>query len=571
MSSRVREIVTSLSLRAPQAESLRILDEAFSALRPADAEELAAKLARLREKLSGVEDFERAFPSLCFALATGVGKTRLMGAFIAYLFLEHDLRNFFVLAPNLTIYKKLIADFTPGTPKYVFRGLECFATNYPRLITGDNYEDRPLHDLELISTDIVVNVFNISKFNARAGDIRKMRRLSEILGESYFDYLAGLPDLVILMDEAHRYRGDASMKAIEELKPLLGLELTATPQIEGAKGAVRFKNIAFDYPLHQAMHDKLVKEPAVATRENFDRGMLDIHLEHLKLADGVRVHEHTKAQLEIYGRQHGVPVVKPFMLVIASDTAHADRIVSHIASDDFYRGYYKNRVIQVHSGQKGAERDEVVERLLAVENPLEPTEIVVHVNMLKEGWDVTNLFTIVPLRAADSKTLVEQSIGRGLRLPYGQRVGVAAVDRLTIIAHERFDDIVNAAKEQKFEFQRLQLEDVPPPAKLVTSVATVEAILGLTPVPSAPTLGQPAQAGASSSGESASARATLEILQSRGRQGAAPILGSITAPETQLAITAAVAQELKKSTRYSRAAYEPRAAPAPGARGHEGL
>lgn len=79
----------------------------------------------------------------------------------------------------------------------------------------------------------------------------------------------------------------------------------------------------------------------VATRENFDRGMLDIHLEHLKLADGVRVHEHTKAQLEIYGRQHGVPVVKPFMLVIASDTAHADRIVSHIASDDFYRGYYK--------------------------------------------------------------------------------------------------------------------------------------------------------------------------------------------------------------------------------------
>ena len=48
--------------------------------------------------------------------------------------------------------------------------------------------------------------------------------------------------------------------------------------------------------------------------------------------------------------------------------------------------------------------------------------------MLKEGWDVTNLYTIVPLRAANARTLIEQSIGRGLRLPYGKRTGVEAVD-----------------------------------------------------------------------------------------------------------------------------------------------
>ena len=61
-------------------------------------------------------DFERDFASLCFALATGVGKTRLMGAFISYLHLAHGINNFFVLAPNLTIYNKRIADFTPNTP-----------------------------------------------------------------------------------------------------------------------------------------------------------------------------------------------------------------------------------------------------------------------------------------------------------------------------------------------------------------------------------------------------------------------------------------------------------------------
>ena len=66
----------------------------------------------------------------------------------------------------------------------------------------------------------------------------------------------------------------------------------------------------------------------------------------------------------------------------------------------------------------------MIERLLKVEHTDEPTEIVIHVNMLKEGWDVTNLYTIVPLRAANARILIEQSIGRGLRLPYGKRTGV---------------------------------------------------------------------------------------------------------------------------------------------------
>jgi type III restriction enzyme len=80
-----------------------------------------------------------------------------------------------------------------------------------------------------------------------------------------------------------------------------------------------------------------------------------------------------------------------------------------------------------------------------VESVDEPTEIVIHVNMLKEGWDVTNLYTIVPLRAANARTLIEQSIGRGLRLPYGKRTGVAAVDRLNIIAHDKFQEIIDEA------------------------------------------------------------------------------------------------------------------------------
>ena len=91
-------------------------------------------------------------------------------------------------------------------------------------------------------------------------------------------------------------------------------------------------------------------------------------------------------------------------------------------SDQFFEGRYKDKVIQVDSSRTGAEEDEMVQRLLAVESADEPTEIVIHVNMLKEGWDVTNLYTIVPLRAANARILIEQSIGRGLRLPYGKRL-----------------------------------------------------------------------------------------------------------------------------------------------------
>jgi len=75
-------------------------------------------VVRLTDELC--KDFERDFPSFAFSIATGIGKTRLMGARIAYLFQKKGVRHFFVLAPNLTLYEKLIRDFgDPSYEKYV--------------------------------------------------------------------------------------------------------------------------------------------------------------------------------------------------------------------------------------------------------------------------------------------------------------------------------------------------------------------------------------------------------------------------------------------------------------------
>ena len=454
MSIRTQNYINGrLSLRAPQAESLAKLKQALDAA-PEMAQkgrDVAAVLNTLKAEFSTLEDFEREFPSLCFALATGVGKTRLMGAFIAYLHLAHGINNFFVLAPNLTIYNKLIADFTPNTPKYVFKGISEFAVNPPKLISGDNYEQQNLSmGMNNLFGEITVNVFNISKINSevRGGKEPKIKRMREVLGDSYFNYLANLPDLVLLMDESHRYRAQAGMRAINELNPLFGLELTATPFVESTKAPIPFKNVIVDYPLARAMDDGFVKMPAVVTQRNFDaKNYTPEEIEKIKLEDGVRVHENTKVELITYARENNVAVVKPFMLVIARDTTHAAQLLSLLESDNFYNGRYQGKVIQVDSSKSGKDEEEMIERLLAVESVDEPTEIVIHVNMLKEGWDVTNLYTIVPLRAANARTLIEQSIGRGLRLPYGKRTGVEVVDRLNIIAHDRFQEIIDEANK----------------------------------------------------------------------------------------------------------------------------
>ena len=134
------------------------------------------------------------------------------------------------------------------------------------------------------------------------------------------------------------------------------------------------------------------------------------------------------------------------MLVVAQDTTHAEALRQIIEAEDFFGGRYKGRVIRVDSATRGEESEEATARLLALEHE-DQTDVVIHVNKLKEGWDVRNLYTIVPLRASASDILTEQTLGRGLRLPYGVRTGVEAVDTLTVIAHDRFDEVIKAARD----------------------------------------------------------------------------------------------------------------------------
>lgn len=483
MNKQANQIKQRLSLRQPLKESLDILVQLEKALSMDKGADLDSELKKVQLLHPGVKDFERDFVSLCFHIATGVGKTRLMGAFIAYLYLERGIRNFFILAPNLTIYEKLMEDFgNPAYSKYVFSGLGEFVHNKPLIITGENYNQ--VGNL-FSNSEIRINIFNVAKFNSdskgtKQGGVTlapRIKRLSEYLGQSYWEYLTRLDDLVILMDEAHRYHADSSKKAINELKPVLGLELTATPTDEKGK---TFKNVVYEYSLAKALEDgKYVKSPAIATRKNFRSiGMSTEEIERIKLEDAISIHLDTKAELEIFSRNTGAKLVKPFVLVVCRDIAHAREVHQYINSSLFYGGAFIGKVLQIDSSTK---RDEEIDRqfveLEKVENQI---EIVIHVNMLKEGWDVSNLYTIVPLRAANASILIEQTIGRGLRLPFnGERTGMDKLDKLTVIAHDNFEAVIAEAQNpdsvlNKMSFVTLDEDGFTPNLEAVNSPSMQE-------------------------------------------------------------------------------------------------
>ena len=224
----VNFLSNQLSLRTPQRDSLQILSDVLSQLGLSKDPDLQHWLQTIQQQYPTVKAFEREFPSLCFALATGVGKTRLMGAMIAWLFLTGRSRHFFILAPNLSIYEKLKQDFALGNDKYVFKGIAEFVQTLLVIITGDDYADgrgvriemavpqSMTADLFGTENTVHINIFNISKINARDNKKgakkfteAKIRRLQEYIGDSYFNHLVELPDLVVLMDEAHRYYASA--------------------------------------------------------------------------------------------------------------------------------------------------------------------------------------------------------------------------------------------------------------------------------------------------------------------------------------------------------------------------
>lgn len=479
MADIVCRISYAMSLRGPQKEALSYLDAISTHCdyqRDSTAAVEAAATEHCEKQRPIKVDAKFDFPSFCFAMATGIGKTRLMGASIYYLYKTKGYRHFFILAPGSTIYDKLRKESNPAHPKYIFKGLEA-EMGSPKVYDGENYDTYPVHYEQTAltfekSSEIELFIFNIGKiFNSKTDTQFNFHKFQETLGMSFSAVLASFNDLVICMDEAHRYYAPASMKAINFLKPVLGLEYTATPKSTS--------NVIYSYDLARGAVEGYLKTPVVMGRSNM-AGYSAADIEEMKIRDGLTQHEHRKAVLRQYCDDHGLPYVKPIVLIACKDTNHAKDIRSLIDSDGFLNGRYKGKVIEIHSNMKGEETEENVRLLLSIEKAENPIEIVLHVYKLKEGWDVNNLFTIIPLNAAKSDILAMQTIGRGLRLPFGFITGDEDIDTLDIVAHEHYRELVDEIKNSDiFRYRDLDRTGVEPTDTVDVSSPVDDAQLSL--------------------------------------------------------------------------------------------
>jgi type III restriction enzyme len=372
-------ITNAMSLRTPQEKSLVFFADYLES--EAGKKVIARMKRENRDSLSDIElktkdhteiipelkqfqAFERTFPAYTFALATGVGKTRLMGAFVTYLYLVYNVQHFMIVAPGNTIYRKLVDDFSKANkPKYVFRGIEELSTANVKVITKDNYAQSQM--AQLFANKIEINIFNIQQFAQK--DIEKEKgitKFSELLGESYFEYLSSLDDLVVLMDESHHYHADAAMNSLDRINPFFGLEFTATPYTGNMIGRGKEKhpevkkNIFYSYNLGNAIRDGYVKDPWIGTEADvdfsqFDKDSIDTDARKLQLA--AFFHERTKIALKEYALENNRQEIKPVMLVVAKDTTHANDLYSLIDSEQFRGGAYKGKVIKVHTKTTGGE------------------------------------------------------------------------------------------------------------------------------------------------------------------------------------------------------------------------
>ncbi|UOY01647.1 DEAD/DEAH box helicase [Blastococcus sp. PRF04-17] len=359
-------------------------------------------------------------------LATAVGKTYLAAGLIEYL-AESGVRNVLFVTPGRTILDKTVANFTDGHKKSVLGGM---ATR-PTVITVENFNTGDVATALADEETVKVFVFNVQALTKPDKATRRTRKFQEWLGEDLYAYLQGRDDLVVIADEHHVYSesAEAFSAAIRDLDPLALVGLTATP----AKSDL--SKVIYQYPLARAIADKYVKTPVLVGRTDTADSV------EVRLRDGLTLLRAKQKAADAYADAHGLPRVNAVMFVVADSIDSAQAVSTVLRRPGMYEHDYEQRVLVVHS--KAA--DDALARLAAVEEPDSPVRVIVSVDMLKEGWDVKNIYVICSLRPSISDVLTEQTLGRGLRLPWGAYTGVELLDTVEVLSHERYESLLAKA------------------------------------------------------------------------------------------------------------------------------
>lgn len=454
-SEMLKEIELSLSYNLRYYQKEAILSLSYITELPHDN---WFKMA-IKEKIGGNE-----IPFYGFEMATGSGKTLLMGASIIYLYKKYGTRNFLIIVPSNEIYKKTIANFSPLTSKSVFSGKVNMKFN---IITGENYKDRSSDFIP--DPDFNIFIFTIQSFFERSdsGAVLNVDKAWEgspwvLDGNtiSLREYLK-MEKLIIITDEAHHYQkfrvghaNKGSLDIIADFEPSIVLEFTATAVSNSHSDMRRTQKIIYEYGLKKFIEDgygKKIRAFGYNGSSDYSNNS-DVTEDDLKkIILSIMVHIVKKKALGLLGPQ----AIKPIIVVRARDTQHADRLGEELKgeriatlAEETYRGivngpkYDITELIRNHVGidelhsfietchnvsfvyhSGNDSQEEIMGKIGGIES--NDQEIIIQVKKLEEGWDLVNPYTILILHngtGGEVRTYVRQMIGRGVRLFREQRI-----------------------------------------------------------------------------------------------------------------------------------------------------
>lgn len=460
-----------------------------------DVEKIQNKYDLLKfDKLGRVSAnmFDEDWLRLVIKMATGAGKTKVMSLLLAWSYF-HKLyeenselsKNFLLITPNIIVLDRIKNDFEglrifyedPILPDNGYQGQNwqddfqlklhlqdevgaiskagnIFLTNIHRVYEGNvneaSFEDEDTSDYFMGAR--VVGKTNDSKID---------------LGEIVRD----VDELMVINDEAHHIHDPkmAWFKSIEDIhhkllqkgkRLALQIDVTATPK--NNRGEI-FAQTVSDYPLVEAIHQGVVKNPVLpdqASRAKLREKQSSIFSEKYEdfIRLGVEEWEKTYAELLPTGK-------KAILFIMTNDTTNCDDVAEFLEKN---YAQLKGAVLTIHTnksgeisetatGKKEKELQELRKKANEIDSLESPYKVIVSVLMLKEGWDVKNVTTIVGLRpyGADSKILPEQTLGRGLRrMFFGQDIE----EYVSIVGTPAFMEFVESIKAEGVELEKRRMD-----------------------------------------------------------------------------------------------------------------
>ena len=418
------------------------------------------------------------WPKYCFKMATGSGKTFVMALALVWQYfnkiyeIKSDLRyssRFLLLAPNLIVFDRLKQDFKDSK---IFRKFPFIPKEW-----------QPDFDLQVIFQSSpeephsrgILHLTNIQQLYER-GENEEEQPIEDLLGpkpkrEEIAEYEALLSrfqnyeDLMIMNDEAHHVHSDdlewnkaiAKIHSGTQERLVAQLDFSATPKDFNGNP---FPHIIYDYPLREAIRDKIVKRPRIGIIEEAP----EIPTKDFVKKNQIQIDTGIKKLKEFQKEFEGTDK-KPVLFIITDITKNADRAGRYLET----RGF-ENRVLVIHTDTKGVitKKDLELAREAArkIDLPDNPYDIIVSVMMLKEGWDVKNVCVVVPLRAFVSPILPEQTLGRGLRRMFPDNEKLE--EKLIVIDHPKFRQLWQAEIEKgELEVDITSIEKVYQPANRI--------------------------------------------------------------------------------------------------------